>query len=110
MDEDVKRANEVLCSLILDHPVEFTMALQRMMAQAAHDVFMGWERYRAALHDKTILGNAMIPVPQRPADTPFTVEIYKAILPVQNAMAVPDEEVVTKVEDLSGRKGGNGRG
>ena len=71
----IKDAEERLVCLMMNEPYEFIKAMQRMMGQAAYDVFMIMERYRAAVHDSNVPGNVIIQVPVRPEDTEMTLRL-----------------------------------
>jgi len=86
----VEEAKEMLVSTMRENPYCFIKAIQRMMGQAAYDVFMIMEHYRAVLHDKSIPGNVIIQEPKRPEDTPMGVKINTLLAVIAEARGEAD--------------------
>lgn len=87
-DTDV--ANEKILELFTDRPAEFILALQRMMGQASYDVFIIWEKYRAAIHNPQVPGNLIIQEPQRPEDIPIMKEMSQILMIFTNDKMLDD--------------------
>jgi len=91
-------------------PSEYILALQNMMAQAAHIVFMDYERFRAEVHDPNTPKNLLIQMPVPPKTTPMSEKINGLLetICVQQRDSVLDDMLKSKDAPEADGKGTDG--